>query len=95
MKNKEFNELIAGGPIPVQIGGNAFTLTAQSAAKLTKDAGKQKIIDAIQEAANQQKYICELKELSEENEAALKQAGFIVTKEEKEGGQTITVKWQP
>jgi hypothetical protein len=92
MKNKEISDLIAGGPIPLQAKGNAFTITAKDAAKLTKDAGKQLIIDTIRDAASQQKYTCELKELSEENEADLKQAGFIVTRGE---GQAITVKWQP
>lgn len=95
MKNVSLDELIKGGPITIQPQSKAFPLTAANATQLTKDAGRQLIIDAIQAAANQQKYICELKELSEENEAALKESGFTVNRVEMMGGQTITVKWNP
>lgn len=68
-------------------------LTAKKAIELVIDAENKFIWDTVETACRERKTICEIKELSAENEATLKDNGFVVNRVEMMGGQVITIKW--
>lgn len=68
-------------------------LTAVGAIKAVIVAENKLIWDTIEAACAERQRMCELKELSKENEATLKDNGFKVNRVEMMGGTVITVKW--
>jgi len=68
-------------------------LTVRMAIELVIIAENKLIWETIENACRERKRMCEISELSQENEATLTDNGFKINRIEMMGGQVITIKW--
>jgi len=72
---------------------NLSGLTVKKAIELVIVAENKLIWETIESACKDRKRMCEIAELSDENEATLKDNGFKVNKVERLGGDIFIINW--